>query len=217
LLEGHAEYFSAELSEKVIRGLTENALKCRYNGGSVPLGYVIDDEKHFQIDPVSAPIVLEMYTLYDKGATIKELVDLLSERGITTPRSKKISIDIITDMLKNRKYIGEYKYRTVVNPNGIPAIVPQDLFDRVQERRAKNKKAPARKKANDEYILTTKLFCGKDGVYMVGESGTSRNMSVHRYYRCVNTKKKRLCDKKPVKKKLIENRVVETTIEMIGQ
>ena len=215
LLEGYAEFFSAELSEKVIRGLTENALKCKYNGGSVPLGYVIDDDKHFQIDPVSAPIVLEMYTLYDKGATIKELVDLLSERGITTPRSKKISIDIITDMLKNRKYIGEYKYRNVVNPNGIPAIVPQDLFDRVQERRAKNKKAPARKKADDEYLLTTKLFCGKDGVYMVGESGTSRNLSTHRYYRCVNTKKKRLCDKKPVKKNLIENRVVKATMDMI--
>lgn len=27
LLEGMAEYYSAELSEKVVRGLTENALK----------------------------------------------------------------------------------------------------------------------------------------------------------------------------------------------
>lgn len=33
VLEGCAEYYSAELSEKVIRGMTENALKCQYNGG----------------------------------------------------------------------------------------------------------------------------------------------------------------------------------------
>ena len=33
------EYYSAELSEKVIRGLTDNALKCKYNGGTVPMGY----------------------------------------------------------------------------------------------------------------------------------------------------------------------------------
>ena len=32
VLEGFAEYYSAELSEKVIRGMTENALKCQYNG-----------------------------------------------------------------------------------------------------------------------------------------------------------------------------------------
>ena len=32
MLEGMAEYYSAELSEKVIRGHTENALKCKYNG-----------------------------------------------------------------------------------------------------------------------------------------------------------------------------------------
>ena len=50
---------------------------------------------------------------------------------------------------------------------------------------------------------------------MAGESGTSHTMKVHRYYRCVNTKKKRLCDKKPVKKDLIENRVIEAVMEMI--
>jgi DNA invertase Pin-like site-specific DNA recombinase len=31
LLEGYAEYYSAELSEKVIRGMKGNALKCKYN------------------------------------------------------------------------------------------------------------------------------------------------------------------------------------------
>jgi len=34
LLEGYAEFFSAELSEKVKRGMTENALKCKWNGGA---------------------------------------------------------------------------------------------------------------------------------------------------------------------------------------
>ena len=34
VLEGYAEYYSADLSEKVIRGMTDNALKCKFNGGS---------------------------------------------------------------------------------------------------------------------------------------------------------------------------------------
>ena len=118
-------------------------------------------------------------------------------------------------LLKNRRYMGEYSYRDVVKENGIPAIVPKELFERVQERLAKNKKAPARHKAEDDYLLTTKLYCGKCGSFMVGESGTSHTMKVHRYYRCVNTKKKKLCDKKAVKKDWIEDLVVNYTMKAI--
>jgi len=44
LLEGMAEYYSVELAEKVNRGMKENALKCKYNGGTLPIGFVIDNE-----------------------------------------------------------------------------------------------------------------------------------------------------------------------------
>jgi hypothetical protein len=117
-------------------------------------------------------------------------------------------------MLHNRRYIGEYKFQDIVTPDVIPAIVPKDLFDRVQEKLAKNKKAPARKKAEDEYLLTTKLYCGKCGCYMVGESGTSQQKKiVHRYYKCVSVKNHKGCDKKTVKKDWIE----DLTIKMIKQ
>ena len=65
MLEGMAEYYSAELSEKVIRGHTENALKCKYNGGTPTFGYIIDKDMQYQIDPRTAPAVLEMFTMYD--------------------------------------------------------------------------------------------------------------------------------------------------------
>lgn len=32
------------------------------------------------------------------------------------------------------KYIGEYRYNDIVHPNGMPSIVPEDLFNRVHER-----------------------------------------------------------------------------------
>ena len=124
MLEGMAEYYSAELSEKVIRGHTENALKCKYNGGTPTFGYIIDKDMQYQIDPCTAPAVLEMFTMYDKGATMKEIVAYMSERGITTVRGKKIDLNFMARLLKNRKYIGEYSYRHIVTPNGIPAAVP---------------------------------------------------------------------------------------------
>lgn len=218
MLEGMAEYYSAELSEKVIRGHTENALKCKYNGGTPTFGYIIDKDMQYQIDPRTAPAVLEMFTMYDKGATMKEIVARMGERGVTTVRGKKIDLNFMARLLKNRKYIGEYSYRHIVTPNGIPAIVPQDLFDRVQQRLAVNRKAPARHKAEDDYLLTTKLFCGTCGAMMVGESGTSSSKGrKYHYYRCVNTKKRRACDAKhkTVRKLSLENAVINAVMAKI--
>lgn len=208
ILEGMAEYYSADLSEKVIRGLTENALKCKFNGGCIPLGYRIDSEQHFQIDPLTAPAVLDAFKHYADGASMKEIAEELNLKGLHSVFGGKISIDIVTRMLHNRRYIGEFKYRDIVHKNGIPAIIPQELFDRVQERMATNKKAPAKHKAEDEYLLTTKLICGKCGCFMVGESGTSKTSAKYRYYKCASVKKHMGCDKKTVRKEWIEDIVI---------
>ena len=216
VLEGYAEYYSADLSEKVIRGMTDNALKCKFNGGMMPIGYVIDDEQHFQIDPLTAPFVLEAFKRYDGGATMKEVRDALNAKGVTNQRGGELTFNSIQHMLNNRRYMGEFSYRDVVIPDGIPAIIPKELFDSVQEKLAKNKKAPARHKAEDDYLLTTKLFCGYCGAYLCGESGTSRTGKVHHYYKCVSVKKKRTeCHKKPVRKEWIEDLVVGETMKMV--
>lgn len=211
MLEGFAEYYSVDLSEKVVRGMTDNALKCMFNGGTLPMGYMIDAEQRFQVDPVSAPFILEAFKQYDEGATMTEICDRLNTRG------NPLTYNSVQHLLKNRRYIGEYKYRDVIVPDGIPAIVPKDMFDRVQERLEKNKKAPARHKAEDDYLLTTKLFCGYCGAYLCGESGTSRTGIVHHYYKCVSVKKKRTeCHKKPVRKQRIEDLVVNETMDMLN-
>ena len=187
-----------------------------YNGGTLPIGFVIDEEQHFQIDPLTAPFVLEVFKRYDEGATMRELRDWLNENGIRNKLGKPLNYNSIQHMLKNRRYIGEYQYRDVLIPDGIPAIVPKELFDRVQEKIEKNKKAPARHKAEDDYLLTTKLFCGYCGAYLCGESGKSRNGTIHHYYKCVSVKKKRTdCKKKPVRKQWLEDLVVNEVMKVV--
>ena len=215
VLEGFAEYYSADLSEKVIRGMTENALKCKFNGGAMPIGYIIDDDRHFQPDPLTAPFVLEAFKKYTEGYTITEICDWLNDKGVKNQRGLPLTFNSVQHILKNRRYIGEFRYRDTVVPDGIPVIVPADLFDRVQERLVKNKKAPARHKAEEEYLLTTKLFCGHCGGHMVGESGRSQTSLVRRYYKCHNTKKRKTCKKKSVKKQWIEDLVVNETMKMV--
>ena len=48
VLEGYAEYYSADLSEKVVRGMTENALKGKFTGGAIPFGYTINADRRFE-------------------------------------------------------------------------------------------------------------------------------------------------------------------------
>jgi len=159
--------------------------------------------------------VLEAFRRYEAGATMTEIRDWLNGQGVKNTRGNPMNFNSVQHMLNNRRYIGEFKYRDVVVPDGIPAIVPQELFDQVQERMAKNKKAPARHKAEEDYLLTTKLFCGYCGAYLCGESGTSRSMKVHRYYKCVGAKKRKNCKKKPVRKQWLEDLVVNETMRMI--
>ena len=131
VLECYAEYYSADLSEKVVRGMTDDALKCKFNGGTLPIGYVIDAEQHFQIDPLTAPFVLETFKRYDSGETISSIMNWLNEQGLINTRGQKMTFNSVGHMLHNRRYIGEFQYRDVIVPDGIPVIVPQDLFDRV--------------------------------------------------------------------------------------
>ena len=61
MLEGMAEYYSAELSEKIRHGQMENALKGKNNGGQVTLGYRTGTDGVLEIDPKTAPIVKEIF------------------------------------------------------------------------------------------------------------------------------------------------------------
>ena len=214
MLEGYAEFYSAELSEKTHRGQKENALKGKNNGGGIPLGYALDKQtQRLVIDPETAPLVVEIFTRYADGGTVRSMIEDFNARELTTRKGKPFSMSSFNALLKNRKYIGEYRYQDVVIPGGVPAIVPEELLCRVQRRMEKNKRAPAHTKAKEsEFLLATKLFCGKCERMMVGESGKSHTGAIYYYYKCGNAKRKKGCDKKAVKKDWIERAVVRLTM-----
>ena len=110
LLEGMAEYYSAELSEKVIRGQTENALKGKCTGGTGTIGYKIDDDKFYHLDPLTAPLVLEAFQRYDNGDKMVEIVNFLNDKGVRNMLGGKMTHSSVNTMLKNRRYIGELSF-----------------------------------------------------------------------------------------------------------
>ena len=214
VLEGMAEYFSAELSQKVKRGMTLTAEKCEFTGSGVPLGYKIVDRK-FVINKEEAPIVRRIFEMYLAGNTMVEIMQHLDNLGVKTKFGNPYGKNSIRRILSNRRYLGIYIYNDIEIPGGIPRIISDETFNATQILLVKNTKAPARLKAVEEnYLLTTKLFCGHCGAAMTGESGHSRQGKIHQYYKCVNRRKGK-CDKATTKKTVIEDTVVHKVFNAI--
>ena len=80
------------------------------------------------------------------ASTMKEIRDWLNENGIKNPVGGEFTYNSVEHMLKNRRYIGELKFRDVVVPDAIPPIVPLELFDDVQEKDCQKQESPCPKK-----------------------------------------------------------------------
>lgn len=208
LLESMAEYYSAELAQKIRRGMDINAEKCLCTGGNIALGFKVAPDKHFIVDEDTAPIVLKIFELYASGQTVTQICETMNNQGVRTSRGVPFNKNSLRKLLQNKCYIGIYTYKDKEIPGGMPRIVPDDLFYQVQEMMFKNKKAPARSKAKQEYLLTTKLFCGHCRDMMTGIKGNSHTGRAYYYYKCNNAKRKQ-CSKKAVQKDYIENLVIE--------
>lgn len=214
VLEGMAEYYSANLAQNVKRGMHTNALSCKANGGAVPFGYKVINQKYV-LDEARAPIVQELFTLYDQGYTFKELNDLLNSRGLKTSRGNRFTNNAMRPLLSNEKYIGIYKFDDVRIDGGIPAIVDEDLFYRVQRRLELSRQRQGVRRKKLVYSLSGKIFCAKCGQPYIADAGTSRNGTVYNYYTCKGRKKHNGCQNKNYRKDELENFIVEQTRHVI--
>lgn len=214
VLEGMAEFFSAELSQKVTRGMRESALKCHSVGGHIPLGYKVENHK-LVIDPDTAHIVQEAFSLYANGESVADICRKFNSAGYKTAKNTEFNRSSFKAMFRNARYIGTYTYKDIVIENGIPAIIDKELFETVQRRLSKTATAPARGKAKVDYLLSGKLFCGHCGASMNGESGAGRHGKVYHYYSCYTKKRKLGCDKRPLKKDYIEGIVARDALNLL--
>ena len=228
VLEGMAEYFSVELSQKVKRGMKLNAESCYYNGGVVPLGYkleiVSDDrfnnnikkavKKRYAIDEDKAPIVKKIFEMYANDKRMVEIINYLNSLGLTTTYNKPFNKSSIRRILENKKYIGIYTYQDEEIQDGIPRIIEDDLFYKVQQELEKNGLSPARRRAKTEYLLSNKLYCGLCKEKMIGKSGTSKTGKLHTYYSCKSAINHH-CDMESIKKDDIEDIIAQACQDIL--
>ena len=126
---------------------------------------------------------------------------------------EKLSVNSLRHILHNDRYLGIYRYADVVIPDGMPQLIDQETFDKVQRRFEQNKRtASQRARGLDDskaprYWLAGKLYCGECKTTMHGVSGTGKHGEKHYYYACKNHRRHK-CPKRNVRKDVIERQVL---------
>ena len=204
MFEGYAEYYSAELSQKVKRGMNETRLKGNFTGGNLLYGYKIVNKK-VVINEEEAEIVRYIYEQYSYDVAVKDIIKALTEKGVYY-KGKEFLRNTVYNMLKNEKYSGIYRFKNEVFTDMYPRIVPQNIFDRVHKKIVANKYGTKSEKI--DYLLRHKLKCGYCGSTVTAETGTARSGKTCHYYKCFGRKRANGCTKSIVKKNEFETLIL---------
>ena len=203
------QFYSDNLAEDVRRGLMDNASKCMANGRQ-PLGYKRGEGGKVVVDEPAAAIVREIYTRIASGEMFMDIARDLNRRGIKTQSGSEWDKSSFKVLCRNERYRGIYIYGDTRIEGGIPPIVDDVLWYKVQEvLKVKKSKNRHHCPSDEDYLLTGKLRCGKCGGYMIGMSGRSKTGDVHHYYACQNRRVGHTCDKKNIRRDVVEPAVAQ--------
>ncbi|MCY0903105.1 MAG: recombinase family protein [Firmicutes bacterium] len=239
VIEGMAQYFSANLAREVMKGMKENAHQCKHTGGKPPLGYDVDpDTRRLVTNEAEAVTVRLIFDLYLRGWGYDRILTELNARALLTKRGQPFGKNSLHDILVNEKYAGVYTFNLKASQDpfgkrnnharkdddsviriegGVPAIVTREVFDDVQAKMSRNRRSPGAYKGKESYLLSGLIFCGEcaqqDGraYAMAGNRHVAgRNKSVYVSYRCGNRDRTKVaCHNKELRRAYIERFVID--------
>lgn len=194
LFSGFAQAEIESLSKNVTWGKEKSRA-----AGNVPfqykklLGYRKGEDEKPEIDPDEAKTVLRIYRRYLDGCSLSQIKqELEADRVPTAQAVQRWSYQVIHNILTNERYIGDAMLGKTFSTgcinrqikqntgerlqsyveNNHPAIIPREMFYRVQEemaRRASKRKVMQRHgktelgKYSAKYALSELLVCGECG------------------------------------------------------
>ena len=214
LLEGMNQYYSAELAQKVKRGMRETRLKGLFQGGKLTYGYKVENRK-LVIDETQAEVVKYVYRQYLNGEVIRNIIKVLTSKGILY-KGKPFVINALYNMLNNEKYIGIYRKDNDIYENMFPRIIDNETFEKAQKKLHQNHFG--KKSIKTVYLLRHKLTCGYCGKPISAECGTTRNGKRINYYKCLGIKRyQNGCQKETLRQDILEQFLLDTIINEISK
>jgi len=168
-----AEFYSANLAGEIRKGMTQKAKM----GGwptKAPIGYLNVREKtagkeiaKITLDPERALLVREAFRLYATGDySLPELQATMHAKGLTSPYARRpgapVSVSKLAELLANPFYLGVVQWDGIRYSGQHKSLIPQSLFDRVQETLRARDVAGVRQRRHEHYLKGL-LFCGECG------------------------------------------------------
>nr|WLJ26190.1 MAG: integrase [Firmicutes phage HS17] len=236
VLEGMSEYYSRNLSREVKKGMRENALKCKFNGGTPPLGYDVDENKNYVINAHEAEAIKLIFDMFTKNYSYSQMMMRLNNLGYKTKRGREFTRNSFYEILNNERYIGIYFYskedydgfrgkrnyhkkrdksKMIRIENGVPAIIDKDTWAKAQEKIKNNKNLNRINKNGRFYLLTGLIFCGECGSPMSGNMQSNNQGNRYYYYKCNRKSRTHKCHAPVVRAEKIEKEVLDCFEDVI--
>lgn len=182
IIEWMDEFYSINLSEEVIRGMTEKVTRGEPTCPP-PIGYIMRDKRYYPDEEGgTAALVREIFERYADGEKMRAIAADLGERGIRTRQGNKPDNRWIEYILRNPVYIGklrwsldgaravskrDYENENIMVIDGLhEPIIPLDLWELVQSMLDAQSKAyakHARRGQPIEHMLKGLVRCSACG------------------------------------------------------
>ncbi len=168
-----AEFYSANLSAEVRKGMTQKAKQGLWPG-IAPIGYLNETKKiagkefpTVTLDPERALLVREAFRMYATGDySLVELQATVAAKGLTSPHARRPgvapSVSSIGRMLANPFYVGIVEWGGVQYRGQHKTLISKNLFEPVQEVITAHNKAGVRQRRHDHYLKRL-LYCSECG------------------------------------------------------
>ncbi len=216
LLEGMAEYFSKELSQKVTRGRGISIQKGGFVGGTVTYGYKVKNRQYF-INEDEASVVRNVFTAYISGKGLSDIVRYLRYHNIHNRNGYPFQITTVKYMLQNKRYIGTLSHLGTEYENVIPSIVTSDEFEIAAHLMNTTTRPVKRPDTGDSYLLSHYTYCGSCLGAVTGVSGTSHTSRLYRYYCCSTQRHSDRCQQKNAPKDVCELAVINALEAVVSR
>jgi len=194
LLEAMDEYYSINLAEEVVRGMTEKAHRGGVMG-SQPFGYRAENGK-ILIDEEQAQIVRSIFADFNNGIPMRKIANALNDSGIRTKFGNLWDNRGIEYLLRNVAYLGKSHWtpeavksthaeklseKTIITDSH-EAIISEEEFAQAQERIAELKRTHIYKshpQHGKPFMLKGLCRCSSCGATLVRSSDSG--LQCHRY------------------------------------
>ena len=175
IMAGIAEFYSKNLATETMKGMTQKAISGG-TPGRAPLGYLNarrrgDDGREIRTvipDPERAALVQWAYEAYASGEwTIRTLAAALADKGfrglpVGIKPAGPIQPAAVHRLLRNRYYIGKVTFNGIEYDGRHQSLVPEALFDYVQQLLASRDRAGEKQRVHRHYLKGS-VFCADCG------------------------------------------------------